>query len=252
VENNDGSFFGRHQFLLYRLFSLTGVVPIGGYVIIHLLTNSTVVDSPQMFQKNVNTIHSLGMFLPLVEWTFIFLPLIYHALIGWAIISGSMPNLGRYHYASNFRYTLQRATGMIAFFFIIWHVWHMHSMAAPIGGGNFDPHHAASSTAIALIPLWVKGLYLVGVLAAAYHLANGIWTFGLTWGLWTSPKAMRRASFVCLMLGLGVSGLGVTALVGFGTLDIPEAKKVETRMDEKQRLLNGQSPSAAVAKDHAP
>ncbi len=174
---DEPSFLVRHQFIIYRLFSLCGLVPVGAYVVVHLLTNASIVNGPMTFQEQVNRIHSLGVVLPLVEWTFIFIPLIFHATVGWLIIAGAMPNTNSYPYASNIRYTLQRATAIIAFVFILIHVIQLHHLAgAPfkeIGdmkfGAQFDPHHAASSTAIALRPLVDQGVlrrgYAVGRLS---------------------------------------------------------------------------------------
>ena len=233
------SFLGRHQFLIYRLFSLAGIVPIGGYVIIHLLTNATVLDSPATFQTQVDRIHSLGIILPLVEWLFIFLPILFHAAVGGLIISGMVSNTGAYPYVNNLRYTLQRVTGMIAFFFILWHVWHMHQLGAAVGGGNFDAGHASSSAAGALQSAVVVAGYIVGTLSAVYHLANGIWTFGITWGIWTSERAMRGASYVCLAFGLLLAGVGMAALVGMTNVDIPEAIEVEDRMEYYRKLRRG-------------
>ncbi len=151
------SFASRHQFLIYRLFSLAGLVPVGGYMVIHLLTNATILNGTAAFQTQVDRIHSLGRVLPLVEWTFIFLPLLFHAIVGWFIISGAVPNTNSYPYAGNIRYVLQRATGMIAFFFILFHVLQMHGMGKWLGGGLFDPEHAASSAAMAIDrALWIK------------------------------------------------------------------------------------------------
>ena len=87
VEANGSSFLGRHQFLIYRLFSLAGLIPIGAYIVVHLVTNSLVLDGPAAYQKAVNQIHSLGMILPVVEWVFIFIPILFHALVGFMIIS---------------------------------------------------------------------------------------------------------------------------------------------------------------------
>ena len=58
------TFFARHQFLIYRLFSLAGVLPVGGYLVIHLLTNATVLNGAASFQTQVDRIHSLGVFCP--------------------------------------------------------------------------------------------------------------------------------------------------------------------------------------------
>ena len=45
---------------------------------------------------------------------------------GRRIIAGGLPNTHNYPYGANYRYTLQRATGVIAFLFIMLHVFHMH------------------------------------------------------------------------------------------------------------------------------
>jgi succinate dehydrogenase / fumarate reductase cytochrome b subunit len=235
------SFIGRHQFLIYRLFSLAGIVPIGGYLVFHLGTNALVLISPASFQAAVDQIHSLGFLVPVLEWTFIFGPMLFHAAVGWLIISGMVANVGSYPYTSNVRYTLQRVTGMIAFFFILWHLWHMHQYGKPFGGGWFDAHHASSSASAALQSTAVRIGYVIGVLAAVYHLANGIWTFGITWGIWTSERAMRGASYVCLAFGILLAGTGIGALVGMTQVDVDEARLIEDRREQQRRWERGDS-----------
>ena len=36
-------------------------------------------------------------------------------------------------------------------------------------------------------------LYTIGILSCVFHLANGIWTFGITWGIWVTPAAQKWA-----------------------------------------------------------
>ena len=43
--------------------------------------------------------------------------------------------------------------------------------------------------------------YLAGVLACVFHLANGIWTMGITWGVWTTPAGQRRATYIAAAIG---------------------------------------------------
>jgi succinate dehydrogenase / fumarate reductase, cytochrome b subunit len=233
------SFIGRHQFLIYRLFSLAGIVPIGGYLIFHLCANALVLISPASFQSAVDQIHSLGFLVPVLEWTFIFGPMLFHAAVGWLIISGMVANVGSYPYTSNVRYTLQRVTGMIAFFFILWHLWHMHHYGKPFGGGWFDAHHASSSASAALQSTAVRVGYVIGVLASVYHLANGIWTFGITWGIWTSERAMRGASYVCLAFGILLGTIGIGALVGMTQVDMDKARAIEDQMEEFRKATRG-------------
>ena len=60
------------------------------------------------------------------EWGFIYLPILFHGIIGVVIISGGLPNNPSYPYLQNWRYAAQRATGMLAFAYIFLHVFHMH------------------------------------------------------------------------------------------------------------------------------
>jgi succinate dehydrogenase / fumarate reductase cytochrome b subunit len=94
----------------------------------------------------------------------------------------------------------------------------------------FEPDNAASSAAAALSPLTQKLIYIVGVSAATFHFANGLWTFGITWGIWVSKGAMRRAGYLCAAIGIGLFTFGMVALVAFDRMDIAEAQKIENSM----------------------
>ncbi|MCA9168104.1 MAG: succinate dehydrogenase cytochrome b558 subunit [Planctomycetales bacterium] len=241
-----------------RLHSLSGLIPVGAYMVVHLLTNSSVLDSAATFQENVYRIHSLGKALWLVEWGFIFLPLLFHAIFGVIIIRGGLPNNSNYPYARNLRYTLQRVSGMIAFVFILWHVFHLHgwfhseawltNVAEPLGGAQFRPYNAASSLALALRGFVVPVLYAIGVISCVFHLANGIWTMGITWGVWVSPQAQTRASWICLVFGLGLGVVGLSALTGAKTLSVPEALESEDRKFESKLAADDISAESAEHK----
>jgi succinate dehydrogenase / fumarate reductase cytochrome b subunit len=244
------SFLVRNQFLIYRLFSLSGLVPVGAYLVVHLATNAAIINGPMSFQEQVDRIHSLGAALLPIEIIFIFIPILFHAVVGWMIIAGAIPNTSSYPYAGNIRYTLQRATGIIAFFFILFHVAQLHHLVgAPfkeLGGGAFDAEHAASSAALALQPTWLKIVYVVGLLAAIYHFSNGLWTQGITWGIWTSAAAQRRANWVSIIVGGVLTVVGLSALYGMWTLDIERAKQVEDAMArQKQAILEIQNSANA-------
>ena len=250
------SFLARHQFLIYRLFSLSGLIPIGAFLVVHLLTNASVLSGAGAFQSRVDMIHSLGPLLVPIEWLFIFLPMLFHATVGFLIIANGLPNVGSYAYVGNVRYTLQRATGMIAFVFIMGHVLHLHWMGAPLGGGKFDPHAATSSAAVAIHPVLTSILYAIGVLCAVFHLANGLWTLGITWGIWTSPAAMRRANAVSIVVGVLLAAAGLGAISGLRDIGgdrgkLEQARQVETIMNEdreaRERMLRGEPPARPQA-----
>jgi succinate dehydrogenase / fumarate reductase, cytochrome b subunit len=227
------SVFGRHEFVVRRLHSLLGLIPVGAFLFIHFVTNISILDGPATFQLRVDQIHSLGpITLFCVEWSFIFLPILLHGLIGLIIVARGKRNVVDYPYPENIRYTLQRWTGVIAFAFIVWHVFHTRGwfvspwwashVTHPLGGGTFDAAHAAATAAASIqTSHLVFALYAVGVLVCVYHLANGLWTMGITWGLWTSPHAQRWANIPCLAVGLGLATMGMAALIGMYTTTVP-------------------------------
>jgi succinate dehydrogenase / fumarate reductase cytochrome b subunit len=221
------SIFGRHEFIIRRLHSILGLIPIGGFLCFHLATNASILDGPETFQTRVDIIHRLGpSTLFVLEWGTIFLPILFHGLIGLIIVTRGKRNLLLYPYRENWRYTLQRWTGVIAMAFILYHVFQMHGwfrlpwwiehVAKPFGGALFDPEHATSSVAEVLQASKVLiAIYAVGILSAVYHLANGLWTMGITWGVWTTPHSQGWANIPCALFGIGLLIVGWGALFGF-------------------------------------
>jgi len=245
--SKETSFFTRHEFALRRLHSLTGIVPLGLYMVVHLTTNASLLNGPETFQRAVFTIHSPGKLLPLIEWGFIFLPLLFHAGLGIWISREARYNTSHYRFVGNRRYAWQRWTGLVGLVYLFLHVMHLHGgfhaewwmeSIDGVGLGQFRPYNAGSSLVHAMNLgygiLW-PAIYLVGVLALVYHFINGIWTAGITWGLWVSPKAQIRATKVCVALGvvLTVISLSAWAAATFpGPEDAAEMRVVEDRMYE--------------------
>lgn len=241
------SFFERHEFLIRRLHSLSGLIPVGAFMVVHLTVNASVLNGPETFQENVYSIHALGKILPLVEWAFIFLPLIFHAAVGVWIITTGVPNTTHYAYGANIRYTLQRATGMIAMVFILYHVYHQHGwlhmqwwldLIEQFGGHQFRPYNAPSTAGASLQNPIIIAFYALGVIASVFHLANGIWSMGVTWGAWTSPKAQKNALYVCGVFGVALLVVGLSALGGMIAVGSGEgfenARQVEDKMFESK------------------
>ncbi len=243
------AFLDRHYLLLRRLHSLTGVVPIGAFLVPHLLTNSSIVwgrwlnpsrygdAGVETFQHEVNFIHSLPA-LVLLEFGLIWLPIAFHAILGIVFARTGRFNVSRYPSVGNWRYTLQRLTGYVGLLFIVLHVtslrfdWDWWGLTP-----GFDAERAASSTAEHFqrgawgVPFAVA-LYLTGMLSLVYHFANGLWTAAITWGLTVRVPAQRRWGQVCAATGLLLAAAGVAAVVGFSLLNPESAARVEDLMVE--------------------
>lgn len=186
---------GSHHFLLRRLHSLTGLI-FGGYLIVHLLVNATLIEGGKVYQMQVDKIHGLP-FLIAVEWALIFLPILFHIVYGtWITITGQ-PNNGSYPYFKNMFYLLQRISAVILIAFIAFHVLAMKGLLGSTL--SFNPDNATASVAHHFNSHWWVGyvIYPIGILASCYHLANGFWTAAITWGLSISAAAQRRWGWVC-------------------------------------------------------
>ena len=246
VSDTTPSFLDRNYFLLRRLHSLAGIVPIGAFLIFHLTTNASIVwgnwlnvahhghAGVETFQHEVNFIHSLPALI-LMEIFVLFVPIAFHALIGIVFALTGRINVLTYGYGDNWRYTLQRLSGYLGVVFIFMHITSLR-FGWTYGGlmPVFDAPHAASSTAVHFQDgawgLFVTVLYLVCVLALVFHLANGLWTAALTWGLVVSEEAQKRWGYVCIVIGLGLGLATILAVYGFTALDVDSAREVELNM----------------------
>lgn len=249
------SMMQKHYFLLRRLHSLAGIAPIGVFLLSHLTTNSSVVwgllnpshgdghAGAATFQHEVNFIHSLP-FLLLIEIFGLWLPIAFHAALGVYYARTSHPNLKRYPHQDNWRYTLQRLSGYVGLLFIFYHVATLRwgwTFLIP-GGTRWEAEYAASTLAKALqggadgmttAGLLVALGYMAGVSMLVFHLANGLWTAAITWGLTISERAQRRWGYVCGALGAALMVMAWSAVIGFATLDPAQAEIAERAVNAK-------------------
>lgn len=205
-------------FLLRKLHSLSGVVPLGVFLVEHLWTNAKAMGGEAPFNRAVGEIQAIPA-LPLVEILGIFLPLAFHAGYGVSIMLAGKANVGRYPYTRNWLYTLQRVTGLLALVFIALHLYEFRVqkwLFGMRGDAFYSVLSAHLSTTVASIPLWAIS-YLLGIAAVVFHFANGLWGFCASWGISVSRPAQRRAAWVCGAIGLSLFVLGANTVIFFAT-----------------------------------
>ncbi len=254
------------HFLLRRLHSLSGIIPIGVFLIGHLATNSTVAwggfngrvnaegwfdRGIQTFQHEVTFINNLPMLL-IIEIT-LWVSIAFHAILGVYYATTGKSNTSHYRYGGNFRYTLQRLTGYFGIAFIFYHVATLRwGWTWLVPGGTQWSHEFASSTLAAALHGGVEGytgwglavsiFYFVGITALVFHFANGLWTAAITWGLTVSRPAQKRWGYVCAGIGALLMLMGWAALIGFATADYQGIRGIE----------GGELPHAAAGDSPAP
>jgi succinate dehydrogenase / fumarate reductase cytochrome b subunit len=185
----------RRQFLLRRLHSLSGILPIGLYVLIHLGINSFAASGVESYNQIAEFLESLPYLLA-IEIPFIWLPILYHAGYGIYIHATGKPNPFQYAYTNNVMYWLQRWSGIVTLVFIGWHFWQTR-LANYLYGEVIEFRMMAE---IFADPGWVA-FYVVGLTAVSFHLGNGLRTFLLTWGGVVGDRARRKIAVACAVFG---------------------------------------------------
>ena len=192
-------------------------MPLGVFLLEHFYTNSKALSGAASFNDAVKDLQSIPYIL-LVETFGIFIPLIYHAFYGLFISFEMRPNNLNYPYPRNWFYTIQRITGFILFFFITFHVLNFRFGLIPGLNTLSVAHHPDQGFDIVsrefhMIPIFL--VYLVGITATVWHLANGVWLFLVDWGITIGERAQRLTGYACIGIGVVLLAVGINAAVAF-------------------------------------
>lgn len=202
MSNQDSGFYIR------RLHSLLGVIPLGVFLIQHLLVNFTATYSEEAFNIASSIMGNLP-FVILLEIFIIYLPILFHGIYGIYIAFTAKNNVGRYGTYRNWMFVLQRISGVVAFIFIAVHVYQTRFQVFLGEEVNFQMVEQ-----IVANPFWLV-FWLVGVIATVFHFANGLWSFMITWGITQSNKSQQIMSYVAILIFLVISTIGVMAILAF-------------------------------------
>lgn len=183
------------QFLLRRLHSLSGIVPIGAFLLFHFYENSSARFGPEAFNQTVVDI-SMTPYLYVLEVFGLILPIVFHSVYGLFITSASRPNVTAYTYLRNWLYFLQRVSGLIAFAYIFYHIWTTRVWALFVK----QDHFTFADMQAMLSNDGIFAFYLLGIAAITFHFANGLWGFAVTWGLVTTRVGHKRLTWATLLL----------------------------------------------------
>lgn len=199
------------SFLLRRLHSLTGIIPVGAFLLEHFLSNAFATKGPEAYTKQVELLTSFPFVVGL-ELFGIWLPILYHALYGFYIWYRGDSNVAEYPWSGNWLYTSQRWTGAIAFIYIVYHTGHLR-----FTGIHLLSHPAAAFGKVQMelqSPLMVA-FYVIGIVAACWHFSYGIWLFCAKWGITVGTTARRRFGYACFALAVVLIVVGLASEFSF-------------------------------------
>lgn len=198
--------------LLQRLHSLSGVVPLGAFLLFHLWITSALGTSREIYDRQVGFLHG-GPFFGFLEVVLVIVPLLYHG--GYGVIRSLQPRDPNHAYDTDVMVTLQRASGIVVLLFVAAHVWEFrgqtwtHGLAVSSYATKLTEHLSSTQSGVPFIALG----YLVGIAATVFHLANGMTSFCATWGFAPTFTARHRLRIFFRVIGIGLFGLSAALVI---------------------------------------
>lgn len=197
----------RAAFIRARLASFLAVFPLSVWVVCHLWNNLSAFQGADAWQTAVTQYpHPVAQAFTSV---IVLLPLVLHTIWGLTRLRTARVNLGRYGYYANLKYVLQRLAGIGVLFFVGAHMW-----LAFLKPRTTEGHPEAFADIAQEMHFHGPTLvvYILGTLGVCYHLANGLHTFCMSWGIVSSRKGLRRLEASALGIFL------VTLAMAWGTI----------------------------------
>jgi succinate dehydrogenase/fumarate reductase cytochrome b subunit (b558 family) len=185
---------------LKRLHSLSGVVPLGAFVLFHVWMSLSIAGSREIYDRQIAFLHGSAL-LGVLELVLVILPLAFHGAYG--VVRTFQPRDEKHAYDTDLMLTLERVSGIIVLVFVALHVWEFRGESwrhgLPIASYSTKLVDDLSSTQSG-VP-WIALGYLVGIAATLFHLVNGMTSFLTTWGYTTTTESRRRARLFFRVVG---------------------------------------------------
>jgi len=195
------------EFVLHRLHSLTGVVPLGLFLFEHFFTNSYSHQGEAAFNAKADFLRHLP-YIHFIEIGVLLIPFAFHILYGLKIIYTGEVNVLQQNRPRNWLYFLQRVSAFPALGFILYHVYTIRLLQGDA------PSLYAVMTDVFRSP-YVVTFYVLGVVSICFHFANGLATASITWGLTISPTSQRYVAYAAAGVGVVLAAMAINSIFGF-------------------------------------
>ncbi len=195
----------RTSYILDKVQSLSGVIPIGAFLAEHFWSNSYALVSVKSY-NNVSSELQLIPWRIFVEAAVLWLPILFHGFYGIYIWWRGKSNVLGHPWMANWLYVLQRWTGVVAFVFIGWHVYTERFVGRGMTAYADLQHNMQNP--------WYAAFYVIGVTCASFHLGNGLWNFACKWGIAVSVRAQRAAGWFGAAVAVIFTFVGLAIVIG--------------------------------------
>ncbi|MBI2394369.1 MAG: succinate dehydrogenase [Deltaproteobacteria bacterium] len=197
------------SFVWRRLGTILALAPLGVWVVIHVWNNLAAFRGAEAWQESVtNHRHPIAA---AITWVVVLTPLAIHTLWGLGRLKTSQPNNMAYGYFGNLRYLLQRISALGVLGFVAAHLWLAFLQPRFVHG---HPERFADIAREMAHHMPTLVVYLLGTMGVAYHLANGVATSAMAFGVGTTARSQKRMERVALVLFVVLLALSWGAIYG--------------------------------------
>jgi succinate dehydrogenase / fumarate reductase cytochrome b subunit len=202
---------------LRRLFSLSGVFPLGAFLVLHLALNARVLRGASAFAATVRVLHQVPA-VPLVESLFVFAPLVFHGALGLWLVATRRPLTPPTPYPPVLRGAM-RVTGVVAVAFLAMHLPELrfHSAGTRLNGDELATLLDADLSRISRGVPWCGLVYLIGTACVTFHFACGLW------GFFATTRAGRESPSRRKWAAFGAAAAGLTMWIAFADVVVLHA-----------------------------
>lgn len=195
------------SFLRSRLGSFLAVFPLAVWTLNHLWNNLAAFRGASEWEASVTQYpHPVAQLFTAVV---VLLPLVLHTVWGVGRLLTARPNNVKYTYYGNLKYALQRLSAVGVLLFLGAHLWLAMLRPRLVEGGPepfadiaHEMHFHGPTLAV----------YLLGTLGIAYHLANGLASFCMGWGIVSSKRALNKLDWIAIPLFLVLLAMAWAAI----------------------------------------
>jgi succinate dehydrogenase / fumarate reductase cytochrome b subunit len=158
-----------------KLHTIAGSVVLAAFLVEHIVTQASALGGAGSYDRVVGAMERWPG-LPFVEVLFIALPLGFHAIYGFVSLRKPTPDTEAERYGDQRFLVIQRISATLVLLFLLGHLFELRLNRLFFGLGKealYTTLTAHLSSTWGLVP-WISLLYLMGIAAVCFHLANGL------------------------------------------------------------------------------
>jgi succinate dehydrogenase / fumarate reductase cytochrome b subunit len=196
---------------LRKLFALSGIVPLGAFVAVHLVTTASALGGQARFER----VFAARGWVTATVLVLVVLPLAFHAFYG-AYLAATKPEEAA---LPSWLPRLRRTASFATLAFVVGHVI---EVPARMWAGSFDAGALFTLMTAHLSSTWhsipvVAVAYLVGVAATLAHFGLGLWAYLPASGVAMADGARRALGWTLVVGGTLLFLVAANTVVFFAT-----------------------------------